>query len=124
MTDTADINQPPGRPGGPVALWLNRVTLALAAIGGLGTLGIMAIINADVIGLSALLTTTMPFMKLTIEAIKEEGLNIPVIVGGAPVSEDFANSVGANGYGDNAPIAVNLCKKLIAANKEAATITA
>ena len=81
-------------------------------------------VNADVIGLSALLTTTMPFMKLTIEAIKEEGLNIPVIVGGAPVSEDFANSVGANGYGDNAPIAVNLCKKLIAANKEAATITA
>lgn len=53
MTDTADINQPPGRPGGPVALWLNRVTLALAAIGGLGTLGIMAIINADVIGRGA-----------------------------------------------------------------------
>jgi len=80
-------------------------------------------VNADVIGLSALLTTTMPFMKLTIEAIKEEGLDIPVIVGGAPVSEDFANSVGANGYGDNAPIAVDLCKKLIATNtKEFAEI--
>jgi 5-methyltetrahydrofolate--homocysteine methyltransferase len=71
-------------------------------------------VNADVIGLSALLTTTMPFMKLTIEAIAEAGLDIPVIVGGAPVSQDFANSVGATGYGDNAPIAVDICKNLVA----------
>ncbi len=80
-------------------------------------------VKADVIGLSALLTTTMPFMKSTIEAIKAEGLNIPVIVGGAPVSQDFADSVGANGYGDNAPIAVELCKNLIGtdANKVAET---
>ena len=70
-------------------------------------------VNADVIGLSALLTTTMPFMKLIIEQIKSEGLDVPVIVGGAPVSQDFADSVGANGYGDNAPIAVNICKKLV-----------
>ena len=80
-------------------------------------------VKADVIGLSALLTTTMPFMKLTIEAIKEEGLDIPVIIGGAPVSEDFANKVGADGYGDNAPIAVDLCKRLIAAHAEAITET-
>lgn len=53
MTDATDTTQPPGFPGGPVALWLNRVTLALAAIGGIGTLGIMAIINADVIGRGA-----------------------------------------------------------------------
>ena len=70
-------------------------------------------VNADVIGLSALLTTTMPFMKLIIEQIKSEGLDVPVIVGGAPVSQDFADSVGANGYGDNAPIAVDICKKLV-----------
>lgn len=44
---------PSGGPGGTLVLWLNRITLALAAIGGLGTLGIMAIINADVIGRSA-----------------------------------------------------------------------
>ena len=53
MTDTNDMRAPPDFSGGPVALWLNRMTLALAAIGGLGTLGIMAIINADVIGRSA-----------------------------------------------------------------------
>ena len=71
-------------------------------------------INADVIGLSALLTTTMPFMKLIIEEIKRQELDIPVIIGGAPVNQDFADTVGANGYGDNAPIAVDICKKLVA----------
>ena len=71
-------------------------------------------VNADVIGLSALLTTTMPFMKLIIEEIKRQELDIPVIIGGAPVSQDFADTVGANGYGDNAPIAVNICKSLVA----------
>lgn len=81
-------------------------------------------VDADVIGLSALLTTTMPFMKLTIEAIADEGLDIPVIVGGAPVSQDFANNVGATGYGDNAPIAVDLCKELVAAAKERAAAMA
>ena len=70
-------------------------------------------VNADVIGLSALLTTTMPFMRLIIAQIKEEGLNIPVIVGGAPVSREFADTIGAEGYGDNAPQAVALCKKLV-----------
>jgi len=70
-------------------------------------------VNADVIGLSALLTTTMPFMKLIIEEIRTEGMDVPVIIGGAPVSQDFADSVGAHGYGDNAPIAVSICKKLI-----------
>lgn len=77
-------------------------------------------VNADVIGLSALLTTTMPFMRLIIAEIKAQGLNVPVIVGGAPVSRDFANNVGANGYGDNAPEAVKLCKKLVAGETVAA----
>ncbi len=71
-------------------------------------------VNADVIGLSALLTTTMPFMKLIIEQIKREGLEVPVIVGGAPVTQAFADSVGASDYGDNAPIAVDICKKFVA----------
>jgi 5-methyltetrahydrofolate--homocysteine methyltransferase len=71
-------------------------------------------VQADVIGLSALLTTTMPFMKLIVEQIKREGLTIPVICGGAPVSREFAVEIGANGYGDNAPEAVELCKRLVA----------
>ncbi|MGD9920154.1 MAG: cobalamin-dependent protein [Pseudorhodoplanes sp.] len=70
-------------------------------------------VDADVIGLSALLTTTMPFMKLIVEQIKKEGMTIPVICGGAPVSRDFAMEIGANGYGDNAPEAVELCKRLV-----------
>jgi 5-methyltetrahydrofolate--homocysteine methyltransferase len=77
-------------------------------------------VNADVIGLSALLTTTMPFMKLIIEKIKKEGLKIPVIVGGAPVTRDFAKEVGADGYGDNAPEAVEVCQKLVTRASEAA----
>jgi 5-methyltetrahydrofolate--homocysteine methyltransferase len=81
-------------------------------------------VNADVIGLSALLTTTMPFMKMIIKDIADEGLDIPVIIGGAPVSQDFANQVGATGYGDNAPIAVDICKNLVAAAKEKASATA
>lgn len=71
-------------------------------------------VDADVIGLSALLTTTMPFMRQIIAKIKEEGLDIPVIVGGAPVTAEFADEVGADGYGDNAPEAVDLCNELIA----------
>ena len=55
----------------------------------------------------------MPFMKLTIEAIRDEGMDIPVIIGGAPVSQEFADKVDAHGYGDNAPIAVQLVKDLI-----------
>lgn len=53
MTNTHETGMPPGFSGGTVALWLNRLTLALAAIGGVGTLGIMALINADVIGRGA-----------------------------------------------------------------------
>jgi 5-methyltetrahydrofolate--homocysteine methyltransferase len=71
-------------------------------------------VQADVIGLSALLTTTMPFMKLIVEQIKKEGMTVPVIVGGAPVSREFAAEIGADGYGDNAPEAVDLCKRLVA----------
>jgi 5-methyltetrahydrofolate--homocysteine methyltransferase len=77
-------------------------------------------VNADVIGLSALLTTTMPFMKLIIQKIKQEGLRIPVIVGGAPVTREFAKEVGADGYGDNAPEAVEVCRQLVTRTPELA----
>lgn len=76
-------------------------------------------LNADVIGLSALLTTTMPFMKMIVAEIKRQNLNIPVIVGGAPVSREFAAEIGAHDYGDNAPEAVEICKRLIAEKKAA-----
>ena len=70
-------------------------------------------LDATAIGLSALLTTTMPFMKLIIEQIKQEGLNIPVMVGGAPVSKEFADNIGADAYGDNAPECVRLAKSFV-----------
>ena len=50
-------------------------------------------VDADVIGLSALLTTTMPFMRKIIQEIKEAGIDVPVIVGGAPVSRAFAEEI-------------------------------
>ncbi|MGL5346617.1 MAG: cobalamin B12-binding domain-containing protein [Peptostreptococcaceae bacterium] len=69
--------------------------------------------NADIIGLSALLTTTMPAMRETVNLIKEKGLNVKVCVGGAPVSEEFAKEIGADGYSEDGPSAVMLCKKLL-----------
>jgi 5-methyltetrahydrofolate--homocysteine methyltransferase len=71
--------------------------------------------NAQVVGLSALLTTTMPEMKNAIEALKGAGLRdkVKVMVGGAPVTQQFAQEVGADGYGENAASAVGLAKKLL-----------
>jgi 5-methyltetrahydrofolate--homocysteine methyltransferase len=71
--------------------------------------------NADVVCLSALLTTTMPVMAKTVEAIKEAGLNVKTIVGGAPVTDAYSQQIGADGFSDNAPGAVELIRKLIAA---------
>ena len=67
----------------------------------------------DIIGMSALLTTTMPYMKVVIQALKDEGLrdSIFVMVGGAPVTESFAKQVGADAYGRDAAIAVDLAKE-------------
>ena len=72
-------------------------------------------VNPDVIGLSALLATTMREQKAIIEEITKEGLRdkVRVIVGGAPVSEQWAEEIGADGYGANAEMAVQLVKKLI-----------
>jgi len=71
--------------------------------------------GADVIGLSALLTTTMPSMKTTIEALQEAGLKgkVKVIIGGAPVTQKYADEIGADGYGRDAAAAANLVKKLL-----------
>ena len=68
----------------------------------------------QVIGLSALLTTTMLSMKDTIEVLKEEGLrdSVKVIVGGAPVTQDFADEIGADGWAPDAASAKDLAQKL------------
>ncbi len=70
--------------------------------------------NPQVIGMSALLTTTMTAMKDTIDALTEAGLrkNLKVIVGGAPLSQEFASQIGADGYAADAMAAKELCEKL------------
>lgn len=70
----------------------------------------------NVLAMSALLTTTMLHMKDTIELMKEEGVKdqVAVIVGGAPISQDFADEVGADGFAPDAASAVDLCNRLLA----------
>jgi dimethylamine corrinoid protein len=72
-------------------------------------------VNADLIGLSALLTTTMPGQRVVIDALTREGLRakVKVMVGGAPVSHAWAKEIGADGYGEDAMAAVALAKKLV-----------
>lgn len=68
----------------------------------------------DIVAMSALLTTTMMEMKNTIDALVEAGLrdSIKVIIGGAPITQGFADEIGADGYAEDAATAVELCKKL------------
>ncbi len=75
-------------------------------------------IKPDVLGLSALLTTTMPEMQNVIAMIQEQGLrdSVKIMVGGAPVDSKFAQKIGADGYGEDAADAVQLAKKLIGVN--------
>jgi 5-methyltetrahydrofolate--homocysteine methyltransferase len=72
--------------------------------------------NADVLALSALLTTTMPQMQATLQALGEAGLRqqVKVIVGGAPVTETFARQIGADGYAPDASRAAALASALLA----------
>jgi len=70
--------------------------------------------EAEVIALSALLTTTMPAMQATVTAVKEAGLAVKTIIGGAPVTKAFADQIGADGYSADAPGAVKLVKELMA----------
>jgi len=71
--------------------------------------------DVDLVGLSALLTTTMPSMKTTIEALEEAGLRdqVKIIVGGAPLTQRYADEIGADGYGRDAAAAANLAKQLL-----------
>ena len=71
--------------------------------------------KAQLIGLSALLTTTMPAMNEVIEILKKNGKKdkFKVLVGGAPVTQKFANDIGADGYAPDAASAVELCRKLL-----------
>jgi corrinoid protein of di/trimethylamine methyltransferase len=72
-------------------------------------------VNPDIVGMSALLTTTMPKMTEVINTLKKEGLRekIKVIVGGAPVSAAWAEQIGADSYGEDAMAAVDVAKKLM-----------
>ncbi len=71
----------------------------------------------EVIGMSAMLTTTMRAMAQTIKAVEEAGLRdtVKIMVGGAPVDAAFAERIGADGYGSNAPSGVDLAKKFVGA---------
>ncbi len=70
--------------------------------------------KADVIALSALLTTTMVQMKAIIQALQGAGVAAPVIVGGAPLTQDYADQIGAKGYAADAASAVDLVHRLVA----------
>lgn len=71
--------------------------------------------NAAVVGLSALLTTTMPAMKQTVAAIRQAGLKVKIIIGGAPVTQQFADEIGADGYAPDAATAVDVVRGMVAA---------
>jgi len=69
----------------------------------------------DILGISALLTTTMPQMKKVIKAVTEAGLrkNLKIIIGGAPVNQKFSDDIGADGYAQDAGEAISLVKRLM-----------
>ena len=73
--------------------------------------------EANILGMSALLTTTMPYMKVVIDTMKERGIreDYIVLVGGAPLNEEFGEAVGADAYCRDAATAVEVAKELVAA---------
>lgn len=72
--------------------------------------------GAQIVAMSALLTTTMPGMKTTIDALQEAGVrkNVKVMVGGAPLTQRYADEIGADGFSDNASSAVRVARELVA----------
>jgi len=70
--------------------------------------------DAQLIGMSALLTTTMPAMEKTITALKEAGISAKIMIGGAPVTQGYADKIGAHGYAPDAASAVDTAKGLVA----------
>jgi len=77
--------------------------------------------QADILGMSALLTTTMPYMDVVIKTLKEKGMreNVIVMVGGAPLNQAFAEEIEADAYCRDAAVAVETAKKLIAIKRGA-----
>jgi len=73
--------------------------------------------QAQIVGLSALLTTTLPAMKTTVEAFRTAGMRerVKIMIGGAPVTKGYADSIGADGYGENAVASVDLARRLVGA---------
>ncbi len=69
--------------------------------------------NAQLVGLSALLTTTMPAMRSTVETLKAAGLTVKIMIGGAPITDAFAKEIGADGYSADAASAVELARSLV-----------
>ncbi len=67
-----------------------------------------------VVGMSALLTTTMPGMEKTLKALRDSGVSVKIMVGGAPVTQDYADRIGADGYAPDAASAVDVAKSLVA----------
>ncbi|MCI0706596.1 MAG: corrinoid protein [Ignavibacteriae bacterium] len=71
-------------------------------------------VKPDIVGMSALLTTTMTYMKVVVDGFKEKGLgHIKTAIGGAPISQSFADEIGADGYGSDASNAVDLFLRLV-----------
>jgi len=78
--------------------------------------------GANIVGISALMTTTMPAMKRTIDALTKAGLRerVKVMIGGAPVSQAFADEIGADGYARDSSLAVVRAKQLVGTEERAA----
>ncbi len=81
-----------------------------------GYLEALASEEADILGMSALLTTTMPYMKVVIDTLVEQGKrdSLIVLVGGAPLNEEFGKAIGADAYCRDAAVAVETAKTLVA----------
>jgi len=71
--------------------------------------------DADIVAISALMTTSMMYMEPVIKKLKENTAKAKVVIGGAPINNDFANKIGADGYGKDAVEAVKVSKKLVGA---------
>jgi len=70
--------------------------------------------GVQLVGMSALLTTTMPGMEKTVKALKEAGVSAKIMIGGAPVTQGYADKIGADGYAADAASAVDMAKSLVA----------
>jgi len=69
--------------------------------------------GVQMVGMSTLLTTTMPAMEKALKAIKDAGVTVKIMIGGAPVTQDYADKIGADGYAADAASAVDLAKSLL-----------